>query len=292
VKIFFIQFIFIINVFASVGVIEMYNELSTELEKFNNLKSLLQNCNTQIEKENTMCETLKYFTSEGVPRRPLEHALTYYFANKDKLKNQRFISIADYSQRSTKNRFYLLDLVELTVSKYKVSHGSGSRGGIKYGDPNHDGHIDKCEHNGSRTNMTRPGFFKTAELYLSTGTNSSHIEKKNSAGVVVKGWPYLSSSKKLNALRLDGLSPGINTNARANGVVMHGSWYNNKEVTGSDIMGRSYGCPAFSTNAAQSVLPKINGGSLYYSYVPKCSADQATIEAALPRSNILCIDSP
>lgn len=288
-KIFFIQFIFILNLFASTGVIEKYNQVSSELDKINGLKSSLRNCNTADEKESTICEAFMFFSDKGVPEKPLKQALIYYFTNKAKFNNKRFISIADYSQRSTKKRFYLLDLTDLTVQSFRVSHGSGSRGGVKYGDIDHDGYIDKCRHNGSRTNMTRPGFFKTAELYLSKGTNSSHLETTNSRGVVVKGWPYLNLNKKVNALRLDGLSSGINDKARANGVVMHGAWYNNKEVTGSEVMGRSYGCPAFSTRGAKAVLPKINGGSLFYSYVPKCTADQTKIENALPE-NISCPD--
>jgi hypothetical protein len=287
VKLYIIQFIFILNALASIEVVDKLNEVSSEINKFQNLEHISNNCQAFDEKDNKICETFKFFSSKGVPKKPLEQALIYYFAQKSLFKNQRYISIADYSQSSSKKRFYLLDLENLTLSQYKVSHGSGSRGGVKYGDPNHDGYIDRCRYKGSRTNMTRPGFFKTAELYLSRGSNSSHLERTNSGGVVIKGWPYLNSSKKVNALRLDGLSDGINDKARANGVVMHGAWYNNKEVTGSDLMGRSYGCPAFSTSGAKAVLSKINGGSLYYSYVPKCKDDQVKIEKALP-SGLLC----
>lgn len=287
-KIFFIQFLFFFNSYASDAVLSKFKEVTKELEKINNVKYLIQDCSVFDESENLFCDTLSFFSEKGVPRKPLKHALTFFFSNQDTFRNQRYISIADYSQSSTEKRFYLLDLEKLEVSKYKVSHGSGYRDGIKYGDPDHDGFIDKCKIDGSRTNMTRPGFFKTAELYLSKGTNSSHLEVQDSNGLVVKGWPYLDDNQNANALRLDGLSPGINNHARDNGVVMHGAWYNNKEVTQSDIMGRSYGCPAFSTEGAQAVIPKIQGGSLYYSYVPKCNEDQTKIERDLATVQSTC----
>jgi hypothetical protein len=235
-----------------------------------------------------LCEHYQSFIDQGVPKEALQQALAFRQGNKDLLAKENTISIADYSQRSDKKRFFILDLKTGEVKKYKVSHGSGSRGGVKYGDRNHDGQIDKCKHsNGSRTNMTRPGFFSTAEKYRSTGTKGSHLEKRNSSGRLIKGWPTVDSSGR-NALRLDGLSSGVNDKVRSNGVVMHGAWYNDKANTGMDIMGRSYGCPAFSSEDAPEIINSIQKGSLFYSYVPSCKDDHTKILKDVPKWSQMC----
>ena len=235
-----------------------------------------------------VCKHYKNFTNQGVPEKALKQALLFYKSNPGKFKNKRFISIADYSKRSTEKRFFKLDMETGRVKKYKVSHGSGSQKGGKHGDPNHDGHIDKCKVGNNRTNMTRPGFFSTGERYMSAGKGNNHVEKRNSRGHVHKGWPYISKSPKLNAMRLDGLTPSINGHARNKGVVMHGAWYNESKVTGSEVMGRSYGCPAFAPDDTAEILNSINGGSLYYSYVPKCADDMQKAEAQVPGWKTMC----
>lgn len=223
-----------------------------------------------------VCKHFSKFKRSGVPEAPLKQALKFYEKNKSKFKSS-WVSIADYSQKSDKKRFYMVNLESGEVRKHKVSHGSGNRGGRKYGDENHDGMIDRCQHPGSssRTNMTRPGFFATGEQYYSCGSKKngrcSHAESRNSRGLLTKGWPKFRNGK--NALRLDGLTPSVNNGARGNGVVMHGAWYNEPDVTGQQIMGRSYGCPAFDPDEAESIIGTITDKSLYYSYVPTCAND-------------------
>ena len=240
-----------------------------------------------------------------VPSRALRQALNYYSQNFKTLKNQRYISIADYSQDSTRKRFYLLDLESGTMKNFKVSHGSGakqtSKGYIKPGGSNKD--LKMCMHrDGTRTNMTRPGFFKTGGLYPSKGScndknkksktlelwrskssswakNCSHQEFRNRSGGLKWGWPKLPDGRN-NALKLHGLNEGINHQAYNQGVVMHGAWYNTEEIQtiNSGAMGRSYGCPAFKPADNSEILPKIKGGSLYYSYLEgKCDLDMKVI---------------
>ena len=132
-----------------------------------------------------------------------------------------------------------MDMVNFTVERFKVSHGSGKINGISHGDPDHIGELKKCIHKRSihrsagkhsRYAMTRPGFFLTGKQYLSGG---SHIEVRNSrTGVLTRGWPYLTRAKQTNGLKLIGLSLGINDGAMRNGVVMHGAWYNEAPLFG------------------------------------------------------------
>ena len=203
-----------------------------------------------------VCTHYQRFLDAGVPKEPLNQALAFY--TQKQFSNNRYVSIADYTQSSTKNRFYLLDLETGHVQKEKVSHGSGFQKGKKYGDPDHDGMLDSCQHNGDRTNMTRVGFFTTAELYFS----SAHDAKKGR-----KGWPDIQdSATRYNGLRLKGMSSS-NKESYSRGVVMHEANYNKRAK-----MGRSYGCPAFVPKKGREIMHKIKEGSLFYGYAPQCVA--------------------
>jgi hypothetical protein len=202
------------------------------------------------------CDLYDKFRSNGVPQAPLKQAMSFYFRNKTKFaRNERYISIADYSQHSSRNRFYLLDMQTGQTIATQVSHG----GGDGRGDPNHDGYLDRCTHpNGSRKNMTRAGFFRMSGFYKSS-----------------KDWPAVSGRN--NGLRMEGLSTP-NRNALSDAVVMHEAHYNRSGA----VMGRSWGCPAFVPGKGASVMRKISGGSLFYSYTPACANDMRQVLEQVP----------
>lgn len=227
-----------------------------------------------------VCAHFDKFRRQGVPDKPLRQALRFFQRRRDALARHDLISIADYSVRSTERRFYLLDLETGDVHKEKVSHGSGHQGGVKHGDPDHDGMLDRCAVRGDRSSMTRPGFFVTAELYRSR----KHTRKRRINGRWVRDWPFVDEAKRYNGLRLDGLTPAVNGHARSRGVVMHGAWYNDIRA----IMGRSYGCPAFTSARAPVVLDRIKGGTLFYAYAPQCADDQRAIDAQVEGWRTMC----
>lgn len=260
---------------------------------------------------NPLCRNYKKFIKKGVPKDALKQALTFYQKNKNKIKNQKYISIADYSKSSTTKRYFLLNMDTGNIQRFKVSHGSGSKKNRKFGDPDHDGYIDRCQHLGSnsRTNMTRPGFFITGNTYYSTGSCSdksktlktframtprwrkkcTHEEFKNSKGQLVYGWPQISNSPKRNALRLHGQTAGVNDKAYKDGVVMHGAFYN--RAGSKTVMGRSYGCPAFTPSDSSKIINRIKNKSLYYSYVPKCSKDMEKVKKQVEGWQNICESS-
>lgn len=200
-----------------------------------------------------VCELFSHFKNLGVPEIPLKQLMTYYYADPSKFKDG-YISLADYSQNSKQKRFYLMDLNTGSVTQEKVSHGSGNKNKVKYGDRNHDGMLDKCtQSDGSRLNMTRPGFYRVENYYYS----ASHR----------KQWPVLKSGTSYNGLRMVGLS-ATNTDALGKGVVMHEANYNSS----AGVMGRSYGCPAFVPKKGAPLMAKMAGGGLFYAYAPVCKA--------------------
>lgn len=241
-----------------------------------------------------LCGLYKKFSKAGVPRDALKQALSFYAANQSKFSNKKYVSIADYSQSSTKKRFYLLDMTTGAVTVEKVSHGGGDDGkknGIDQGDPNHDGMLDRCRQPkifDSDKNMTRVGFFQATDYYYSSkhGGGKKKV-RKNGKWVWVQTkakWPQLT--KNANGLKLKGLSP-TNKNAFNDGVVMHEAYYNRG---GSAIMGRSYGCPAFVPGKGAPIMAKIRGGSMYYSYAPVCANDMKKVLKQVPGWQTFCAD--
>ena len=208
-----------------------------------------------------LCRNFEHWKQSGISEDALRQGLTYFRDHIDLFPNKKSIAIADYSLSSTKKRFFVFHWEDGAVEKVHVSHGSGAQGKTKWGDPDHDGFLDTCMHNGDPTNMTRVGFFRVAEYYHST----NHTPKQ---------WPFLSiegEQKNINGLRLDGLS-STNKQARSRGVVMHEATYNTGRV-----MGRSYGCPAFRPSEGAEIMPAFAHGGMYYSYVPRCEAQQEEV---------------
>jgi hypothetical protein len=205
-----------------------------------------------------ICSLYKNFKEKGVPAEPLLQVLTYYKSSKSRFGNDRYVTIADYSQNSRKKRFYMLNLMTGAVSQEKISHGSGNQNGVRLGDKRHDGMLDRCTSSRKirpRENMTRPGFYKVEGYY----TSKSHIGS----------WPNLVKGTKLNGMKLVGLST-TNDDALGRGVVMHEAKYNS---VGNAVMGRSYGCPAFAPGKGAALMSKMRGGSLFYAYAPVCAGE-------------------
>lgn len=124
-----------------------------------------------------------------VPKELLSKAVSYFDANKARLKNQEYIVVIDYRQRSSKERFFLVDMSSGNVETYLVSHGQGS-------DPGATGMASRfSDTDGSL--MTSLGFFITAETYY--GSNGF-------------------------SLKLDGQS-STNRSARSRAIVIHGAEY-------------------------------------------------------------------
>lgn len=255
-----------------------------------------------------LCENfdqyVRTFRRHGANVDALKQAFRYYQLNPNKFPNKK-ITVADYSLRSNKPRFFKIDLRTKTITPpVDVSHGSGSKNGVKHGDPNHDGHLDACHRPGTsrsnlanRTNMTRPGFFKTKHPYMSTvcskGGKKATCARRGGTLVPRPNWPRFSLnvkrngqtvSRQFNGMRMEGLSRGINSNADNVGVVMHEADYNR-----GAIMGRSYGCPAFRPGEGRSIMDEIRDGSLFYSYVPKCGADMRDVLKDVPGWQTTCV---
>jgi L,D-transpeptidase catalytic domain len=142
------------------------------------------------------------------------------------------LAVIDYSRPSTQRRLWIFDVAQpgLLFDEY-VAHGRGSGENFAQRFSNTDGSL-----------QSSLGLFTTAETY--DGDNGY-------------------------SLRMDGLEPGINDNARSRLLVMHGAWYVDPLLAlKQGRIGRSYGCPALRPAVAHAVIDTLKQGQLLFAYYP------------------------
>jgi hypothetical protein len=147
---------------------------------------------------------------ERLPQTALQIGLWGYWEllNKQLLKPNALLTLIDLSKPSNEQRLFVIDPARKKILLQTwVAHGS------------HSGtHIAKQVSNRPCSNQSSAGFFLTKETY---------------------------QGKNGYSLRLQGLQKGINDQAIARGIVIHGAHYvdpNSAQKTG--WVGRSQGCPA------------------------------------------------
>ncbi|MGF1723793.1 murein L,D-transpeptidase catalytic domain family protein [Photobacterium nomapromontoriensis] len=143
-------------------------------------------------------------------------------------RKKQLLTIIDYGKPSTEKRFYVIDLKnnKLMYNTY-VSHGVNSGG-------------------------------KTATRF-SNIVNS----RKTSLGTFLTDTTYYGGNGY--SLKLDGLTRGINDNARRRYIVIHGAKYATESfIRRNGYLGRSWGCPALPTNLSRKIIDDIKGGSVIY----------------------------
>jgi hypothetical protein len=110
---------------------------------------------------------------------------------------------------------------------------------------------------------------------LATHFSDTMNSRESSLGLFVTADTYIGSNGY--SLRLDGLEPGFNGNARDRAIVMHGAPYVNASLASTQgRIGRSWGCPALREAVAHQVIDTIRGGGVIFSYYP----DQTWLKAS------------
>lgn len=142
------------------------------------------------------------------------------------------LAVIDYSIPSSQKRLWVFDLHNPRVLYHEyVAHGQGTGDNYARAFSNLDG-----------SHQTSLGLYRTAETYV--GNNGY-------------------------SLRMDGLDPGFNDNARARAIVMHGAPYVNPDMVAKmGRIGRSHGCPAVRAQVAHEIIDTLKGGQFVFSYYP------------------------
>lgn len=106
----------------------------------------------------------------------------------------------------------------------------------------------------------------TGEEYASNFSNAAE-SYKSSLGFYSTGEIY--NGKHGKSLKLDGLEPGINDNARNRAVVVHGANYVSESfVKNNKRLGRSLGCPAVPVEITDELIRIIKDKSCLFIYFP------------------------
>jgi L,D-transpeptidase catalytic domain len=149
----------------------------------------------------------------------------------------RRLAVIDYSLPSTEPRLWVFDLGSADQNQARllytehVAHGKGS-----------GENFANAFSNRESSHQSSLGLFATAETY--TGGNGY-------------------------SLRMDGLEPGINDQARARAIVMHGAAYVDPAMAQRQgRLGRSFGCPALRPAVANAVIDTLKQGQLIFAYYP------------------------
>lgn len=147
-------------------------------------------------------------------------------------KQAQHLAVIDFSQPSTARRLWIFDLNRKTlVLRDLVAHGKESGENFATSFSNTEG-----------SNQSSLGLFSTQESYV-----GSH------------GY----------SLRMDGLEPGINDQARERAIVIHPADYVNplwNKTQGR--IGRSLGCPAVRPQVARKVVDKLKNGQFMFAWYP------------------------
>lgn len=148
----------------------------------------------------------------------------------EKLKNDRYLSIVDFSQPGNAKRMYIVDVAnEKFVLQCKVSHGKRS---VRAGD--------------SKKNAT--------QFSNRIGSNQSSL------GFYVTLGTY--QGKHGLSLALEGQESEFNGNARRRRVVIHGADY--VKESDDSAAGLSWGCPAVDMKLVTPIIKMIKDGSCLF----------------------------
>jgi len=170
----------------------------------------------------------------GLSRTAFEYAWTGYYKLKKKglLRRTDILTICDFSQSSSKERMYVIDVRNRRLLYHTfVAHGINSGG----------------EFANSFSNRMESGK-SSLGFYITTGTYT--------------GFNGLS-------LRIEGLDKGFNDNAARRAVVIHGATYVSRRILNKyGVMGTTFGCPAIPDEMTTQIIPVVKNGSCFFIYYP------------------------
>ncbi|MFZ5475383.1 MAG: murein L,D-transpeptidase catalytic domain family protein [Myxococcota bacterium] len=145
------------------------------------------------------------------------------------------LSVIDFRLPSTERRLWVIDLRrEEALFVERVAHGrnTGDNDAVSFS-------------NRAGSNRSSVGLYRTGETYV---------------------------GKHGRSLRLDGLEPGFNDNARSRAIVVHAAGYATLDhVMRWGRLGRSEGCPALDPAVSDAVIDAIRDGTLLFAYYPEPS---------------------
>jgi hypothetical protein len=170
----------------------------------------------------------------GLSRQAFQSAWTGYYKLRKKglLRKSSVLSICDFSQSSSNQRLYVID-----VRNRKVLYRTYVAHGINSGEEFANAFSNKME-----SCKSSLGFYITQRTY--TGINGM-------------------------SLRIEGVDKGFNDNAARRAIVIHGATYVSQRILRKyGVMGTTFGCPAIPSEMTTQIIPVVKNGSCFYIYYP------------------------
>lgn len=182
--------------------------------------------------------TAAYFDMDledsGLSRQAFQNAWIGYYNLKKRglLKKTNVLTICDFSQSSSNQRMYVID-----VRNHRVLYRTFVAHGINSGNEYATAFSNKME-----SCKSSLGFYITSGTY--TGVNGY-------------------------SLRIEGVDKGFNDNARKRAIVIHGANYVSMRIVHKyGMMGTTFGCPAIPTEMTTQIIPVVKNGSCFFIYYP------------------------
>ncbi|HVU57230.1 MAG TPA: murein L,D-transpeptidase catalytic domain family protein [Puia sp.] len=172
--------------------------------------------------------------SEDLSLKAFEYAWLGYhkLLKKGALHNTGLLTICDFSQPSSKERMYVIDVRNKKVL-YKTFVAHGINSGEEYAS-SFSNQESSCK--------SSLGFYVTRKVYY--GVNGM-------------------------SLRIDGLDKGFNDNAYKRAIVIHGASYVSTRILNKyGVMGTTFGCPAIPTEVSEEIIPLVKDGTCFFIYYP------------------------
>jgi hypothetical protein len=169
-------------------------------------------------------------------------------------EDKQVLTVVDFDLPSTEKRLWVLDLDKKQILFHTLvahGHNSGENEASNFS-------------NTDQSNMSSLGFYATGSEY---------------------------EGKHGHSLRLQGMDEGINSNAAARSIVMHGADYVSEDfIKQNGRLGRSLGCPALPMDQYSQIIDAVNGGTCLFlnksdaGYNSRYLNQDAAIAALVPQA--------
>lgn len=170
----------------------------------------------------------------GLSSKAFEYAFIGYYKlhKKGLLRRSGILTICDFSQSSSEQRMYVID-----VRNRKVLYRTYVAHGINSGEQFANSFSNRPE-----SCKSSLGFYVTTRTYI--GSNGL-------------------------SLRIEGLDKGFNDNASRRSIVIHGATYVSTRILHKyGVMGTTFGCPAIPAEMSSQIIPVVKNGSCFFIYYP------------------------
>lgn len=169
-------------------------------------------------------------------------------------ESKQVLTVVDFDLPSTEKRLWVLDLAKNEILFHTLvahGHNSGENEATSFSNTN-------------ESNMSSLGFYATGGEY---------------------------EGKHGHSLKLQGLDEGVNSNAAARSIVMHGADYVSEDfIRQNGRLGRSLGCPALPMDQYSHIIDAVTGGTCLFlnksdaGYESRYLNQDVAIAALLPQA--------